>query len=104
MRYVIAILFLSVSVFILIFAKQFYVELNQGNLLLRNQFRGHFNDEPKNLFWFLQISDIHISKFKDKNIVVDFKHFCVEVFDAFDEPAVVIASGSYFVIKNSYQQ
>lgn len=92
MRYVIALLFLSVSVFILIFAKQFYVELNQGNLL-RNPFRGHFNDEPKNLFWFLQISDIHISKFKDKNIVVDFKHFCLEVFDAFDEPAVVIASG-----------
>lgn len=92
MRYVAAVLFLSVSVFLLIFAKQFYVEVDNRHSL-HNQIRGgELNDEAKNLFWFLQISDIHISKFKDKSRIEDFRTFCSETFDAV-KPRVVIASG-----------
>jgi hypothetical protein len=93
MRYVLALVFLSVSVFILIFAKQFYVDLNGNSSLNRLHVKGSLNENPKNLFWFLQISDIHISKFKDKNRVVDFRNFCSEVFEAYQKPKVVIASG-----------
>lgn len=92
MRYVIAVLFLSVSVFLLIVAKQFYVEVGGGRKLLHNQLKGTLNDEPKNLFWFLQISDIHISKFNDKGRIKDFRRFCTEVQGAV-KARVVIASG-----------
>lgn len=91
MRYVIAVLFLSVSVFLLIFAKQFYVDTdNRG--ILHNRLKGSLKNEPKNLFWFMQISDLHISKFKDKSRVEDFRRFCTEVNDAVKAP-VIIASG-----------
>lgn len=39
------------------------------------------NDEQKNLFAFLQISDLHLSKFKDESRISDFKVFCSEVVD-----------------------
>jgi hypothetical protein len=92
---VLALIFLSVSVFILIFAKEFssLLELDQNSVNLRFHEEANLNESPKNLFWFLQISDIHISKFKDKSRVVDFKNFCSEVFEAYQNPKVVIASG-----------
>lgn len=89
MRFVIAVLFLSFSVFLLIFAKQFYVEVKPRKL--REQ-GWKLNDEAGKLFWFLQISDIHVSKFKAPERVVDFRKFCSEVVDTV-KPKVVIASG-----------
>lgn len=95
MRFLISLLFLSVSVFILIFAKKFFVEVEQLKSLrsLIQQPKWTLKDEPTNLLWFLQISDIHVSKFRDiPSRVDDFKIFCSEVTEAV-KPKVVIASG-----------
>ncbi|XP_063982215.1 transmembrane protein 62-like [Diachasmimorpha longicaudata] len=49
-------------------------------------------DKMDNLMWFLQISDIHISIFKDPFRITELKEFCDKTVDAFNPP-VVIASG-----------
>jgi Icc-related predicted phosphoesterase len=90
MKYLIAVLLLSLSVFLLIFAQQFSIEVSDTST--RKQLRDPIGNEFKELLWFLQISDIHISKFKDPTRVSDFKRFCSEVVDAV-KPQVVIASG-----------
>lgn len=93
MRFIVSVLFLSVSVFILIFAKKFFVEVDQLQVKRSEGAKWTLTDDPTNLFWFLQISDIHVSKFRDKpNRVADFRRFCGEVTDAI-KPKVVIASG-----------
>ena len=94
MRFLISVLFLSVSVFILIVAKKFFVDVKQLKTFnLSQQSKWTLKDEPTNVLWFLQISDIHVSKFKDKpNRIEDFKRFCSEVTKAV-KPKVVIASG-----------
>jgi predicted MPP superfamily phosphohydrolase len=50
------------------------------------------NDEKKNLIHFVQISDLHLSKFRDSSRISDFRLFCAEVVDLV-QPKVVIASG-----------
>lgn len=93
MRFLFSLLFLSVSAFILIFAKKYLVDVDNESESLRNHPQGwSLNDEPNEMFWFLQISDIHISKFKDTNRVEDFRKFCSEVTNVI-KPRVVIASG-----------
>lgn len=91
MRFQIAVLFLSISVFLLIFANQFFDTSEQ----LKSQLRQHnwtLRDDPSNLLWFLQVSDIHISKFKDPSRVADFRRFCSEEIAVY-KPRVTIASG-----------
>lgn len=94
MKFVIAVLFLSVSVFLIFFANQYLVEGEQlhynGNPLRPSNWT--VNDKPTHLFWFLQISDIHVSKFKDPTRVTDFKTFCTSAVSVI-KPRVVIASG-----------
>lgn len=46
------------------------------------------DDDPANLFYFLHISDLHISKFKDPTRISDFRKFCGETLDIF-KPQVV---------------
>lgn len=96
MRFVISVLFLTFSVFILILAKKFFVEVEQLKTHRNRRSlepKWTLNDEPTYLFWFLQISDIHVSKFRDiPNRLKDFRTFCSEVTDAV-RPKVVIASG-----------
>lgn len=50
------------------------------------------DDKPDHLFLFLQISDIHISIYRDEQRIQDFRQFATETLDTI-KPAVVIASG-----------
>lgn len=49
-------------------------------------------DTADNLFWFMQISDIHISVANDLEIVKDFTTFCSEVVSTVN-PALVLVTG-----------
>ncbi|KAK5643227.1 hypothetical protein RI129_007072 [Pyrocoelia pectoralis] len=49
-------------------------------------------DKNEHLIWFLQISDIHISVFRDQLRTTEFKEFCEYIVKIF-KPPVVLASG-----------
>ncbi|XP_063701317.1 transmembrane protein 62-like [Culicoides brevitarsis] len=59
------------------------------------------DDKPKELMWFLQISDIHVSKFKDEGRVKDFREFCTKTVDII-KPPIVLASGDLTDAKSKY--
>lgn len=49
-------------------------------------------DRNEHLIWFLQISDIHISVFRDKFRTTEFREFCEYIIKVF-KPPIVLASG-----------
>ncbi|KAJ8984443.1 hypothetical protein NQ317_012507 [Molorchus minor] len=74
---------------------------NVVNLLSIDALRPHkhtkddylqITDTADNLIWFLQISDLHISIFRDPLRITEFKEFCHYTVDAI-QPKVVLASG-----------
>jgi hypothetical protein len=82
-KLLLALLFLSISVFLLIFAysndvvkseKSINYVFNENNVI-------SLGDKDEHILHFLQISDLHISKLIDPSRVSDFRTFCSEVVD-----------------------
>jgi hypothetical protein len=95
MRIIIALLILSISIAALIVGKSYLINASDIKKIPKNNFNGKLNDEANNLFWFLQISDIHLSKFKEKSRIDDFRTFTSLVVDSIKPKVVSLIASSF---------
>ncbi|KAF6777213.1 hypothetical protein AHF37_03418 [Paragonimus kellicotti] len=50
------------------------------------------SDRPVNLLWFVQVTDLHLSKYQDVSRMSDFRRFCIDVIPLL-RPELVSVSG-----------
>ena len=86
------------SIFISFFISKIATDKDANNLFVLNQTLVDndravtLNDQFENLFWFIQISDIHFSFSNDRNRKVDLQDFCHQMIPLVN-PTVLVLSG-----------
>lgn len=89
MKIFFVLLLIAICLVLIIVGNLYDVELSGNGVRNKNKFEDAIiDDEYSNLFHFLQISDLHLSKFKDETRIKDFGIFCKDVVGAV-KPRVV---------------
>lgn len=89
MKIFFVLLFIAICLVLIIVGKLYDVDLSGSDVKSKSKFEDAIlDDEFNNLFHFLQISDLHLSKFKDETRIKDFRVFCEDVVDVV-KPRVV---------------
>lgn len=91
MKIFLVIVFFAICLVLIIFGKVYDVNTVGKEVRNNGKFENAIlDDNYTNLYHFLQISDLHLSKFKDETRIKDFNVFCSEIVDIVKPPVVNI--------------